>query len=672
MNEHIAAGREQLESAILNFPGMVPDDINLSAFMDDEQVHRIKSAVAYKNELLALISGGGEHGAETPWPAFDGKFEFRPSELTVWSGYKGHGKALSLDTEIPTPEGWSVMGDIKVGDRVFDESGNVCNVVAKTGVMEGRPCYKITFSDGTEIVADEQHEWLTNNYKSRTSETHNRANNKQRISKSMDQQHKRILPSIVTTKDICKTLKVYEGKKAEALNHAIDAIVSAVKFTGSSNLQIPPYVMGAWLGDGSKSAALLTCAYSDLELIENIRSLGVEIKEVSSSNSNTGLYRMNCGISGKKGTGMSSVLNGMNLINNKHVPVEYMQAKPSDRMELLRGLLDTDGHVDKFGRVEFCNTNKNLAYAVKELAASFGIVPTLITGRATLYGKDCGIKYRVFFVTNLPVFKLSRKLNALKQTISIRNKRRFIVSCEPVESVPVQCIQVDSASHLYLASRSFIPTHNSLIISQALEKFISNGQKVFIISPEFPAHRVLHRMLIQSLGVHNCSTATASHWLDAVDGSLWIYDQQSSLKPRDIPALCRYAVEMFGVDHILIDSLMKCGLGTDDYSGQKNLVDAVQQVAHKSKVHIHLVAHGKKAGDEKMGGLHDVKGASEIADMAENVLICWRNKAKELTGEHHGEPDCIVKVEAQRNGDGWIGSVPLFFRKSSFTFHGER
>ncbi len=212
----------------------------------------------------------------------------------------------------------------------------------------------------------------------------------------------------------------------------------------------------------------------------------------------------------------------------------------------------------------------------------------------------------------------------------------------------------------------------SLAISQAFDKFVTDGQKVFIISPEFPAHRVLHRMMIQGVGVHNTTPRVAMEWLDSVNEQLWIYDQQSSLKPRDIPALCRYAVETFGVDHILIDSLMKCGLGTDDYSGQKSLVDSIQQVAHRSKVHIHLVAHGKKAGDEKMGGLHDVKGASEIADMAENVLIVWRNKAKEMGGSTADAPDCIVKVEAQRNGDGWIGQVPLYFDKSSFTFHGER
>lgn len=208
----------------------------------------------------------------------------------------------------------------------------------------------------------------------------------------------------------------------------------------------------------------------------------------------------------------------------------------------------------------------------------------------------------------------------------------------------------------------------SLVISQILEGFIQCHQRVFIISPEFPAHRVLQRMMIQGLGVENQTQQLASEWIDAVTDYLWLYDQQSSLNPIDVPALCRFAVERLGVQHILIDSLMKCGIAQDDYAGQKRLVDSVQQVAHRSKVHIHLVAHGKKGGDEKIGGLHDVKGASEIADMAENVIIVWRNKPKEMGGGRIDEPDCIVKVEAQRNGDGWIGIIPLYFRKQTFTF----
>ena len=209
----------------------------------------------------------------------------------------------------------------------------------------------------------------------------------------------------------------------------------------------------------------------------------------------------------------------------------------------------------------------------------------------------------------------------------------------------------------------------SLVISQFLEKFISDDEKVFIISPEFPAHRVLHRMMMQSLGVHNLSVANAYDWLCAIESNLWLYDVQSSLKPLEVVALCRYAVQELGVTHILIDSLMKCGLAPDDYSGQKKFIDALQNLAHRNPLHIHLVAHARKGNDDgKIGGLHDISGSSDIANIAENIIFVWRNKQKELGAGKIEEPDCIVKIEAQRNGDGWIGSLPLWFTKSNFTF----
>ncbi len=77
------------------------------------------------------------------------------------AGATGAGKALALDTPIPTPDGWTTMGDVHVGSRVFDETGQPCTVLAATGVMHGRPCYEVEFSDGTVIVADAEHQWRT-------------------------------------------------------------------------------------------------------------------------------------------------------------------------------------------------------------------------------------------------------------------------------------------------------------------------------------------------------------------------------------------------------------------------------------------------------------------------------------------------------------------------------
>lgn len=217
----------------------------------------------------------------------------------------------------------------------------------------------------------------------------------------------------------------------------------------------------------------------------------------------------------------------------------------------------------------------------------------------------------------------------------------------------------------------------SAMISQALNAVMMRNEKVFVLSPEFRPARVLERLLYQRLCSRMPNREELTQWLSWVSQRLWIYDTQASLRPGDVIALCRYVVKTFGVNHILIDSLMKCGIGVDDYSGQKKFVDKIQNIAHTHPVHIHLVAHARKGsgGDGSPPGLHDVKGTSEIADMVENVIAVWRNKDKEkersngISCKLQDMPDAQIVIEAQRNADGWIGSIPLFFDPVSMLFY---
>jgi len=124
--------------------------------------------------------------------------------------------------------------------------------------------------------------------------------------------------------------------------------------------------------------------------------------------------------------------------------------------------MDTDGYVDDVaGRCEFTSINEQLADGVVELAASLGFRPVKTTGRATLNGVDHGPQYRVKFTPDGPVFRLARKLIRQKLSTARFHRFRAIDIVRDVPSVPVRCIQVASPSGVFLASRSFIPTHNS-------------------------------------------------------------------------------------------------------------------------------------------------------------------------------------------------------------------
>lgn len=215
----------------------------------------------------------------------------------------------------------------------------------------------------------------------------------------------------------------------------------------------------------------------------------------------------------------------------------------------------------------------------------------------------------------------------------------------------------------------------SAVISQVFVHVMEYSEPCFVISPEFTPVQLLLRMVFQRTRSREPGAEELQEWFDWAGKRLWLYDQQSSIKPDDVAPLCRYVCEEYGVKHILIDSLMKCGIAPDDYSRQKLFVDQVQNVAHNYPVHIHLVAHAKKAKDDgAIPGIHDIKGGSEIGDLVENVVAVWRNKPKEIAQSmndqaKHEEPDAVFKVEAQRNADGWIGSVPLNFDKKSMLFY---
>jgi len=211
----------------------------------------------------------------------------------------------------------------------------------------------------------------------------------------------------------------------------------------------------------------------------------------------------------------------------------------------------------------------------------------------------------------------------------------------------------------------------SAVLSQVLLKFMQSGQKVFVCSPEFHPVELMYRFLVQCLGCSTPSEEEADVLLEFFTDTLWVYDVQASLKPNDVAPLCRWVCENIKPDHIVIDSLMKCGISPDDYSAQKTLVDQVQSVAHNNPVHIHLVAHARKGhSDESPARLHDIKGASEIADMAENVISIWRNKPKEKIrdGSKDIEPDAMFIVEAQRNCGGEIGVNPLWFKRDAMIY----
>ena len=144
------------------------------------------------------------------------------------------GKALALDTPVPTPSGWRAMADLRVGGEVFDERGRPTRVVAATASMIDRPCREVVFSDGTTIVADVRHQWLTCDKNGR--------------------RHGRRRWTVRTTDEIAETLMA-GGRR----NHRVP-LTGPVEYP-ERDLPIDPYVQGVDLAEGSVGTTSVSPEY---------------------------------------------------------------------------------------------------------------------------------------------------------------------------------------------------------------------------------------------------------------------------------------------------------------------------------------------------------------------------------------------------------------------------
>lgn len=416
-------------------------------------------------------------------------------ERTIVTGTEGSGKALAVDTPIPTPRGWTTMGELAIGDEVLGADGKPTAIVAATDIMLGRPCYRVIFSDGTQVVADAEHQWLTEDYHSRMRTAKAARRQPGTKPRGSDQRYKRVhFPAVITTEQMAGSIRARGG---HTLNHTIDA--AAPLDLPAIATPIDPYLFGVWLGDGDSRAGALTCGDAD---VDHMRDAVISSGYIPTLRRDHTAWHM--GITTSPGPGRHSRsfvghLRQMGVLRNKHIPAPWLRGSFAQRLALLQGLMDTDGTVGKGGHesgrgagmsaCEFSVVSERLARDVCELVTSLGIIPSFSVGDAKLYGRIVSKRYRITFQTDLPVFRLPRKAERLGPLRTTRSRHRFVTSVEAIPSVPVRCIQVANPDHMYLATRAMIPTHNSVLL-RTIAVMVASGLHPFTLQAAEP-RRVL-------------------------------------------------------------------------------------------------------------------------------------------------------------------------------------
>ena len=405
------------------------------------------------------------------------------------------GKALDVETLIPTPTGFKKMLDIQTGDEIFDETGKICNVIATSEIFYNHKCFEVEFSDGAKIIADSEHNWFVH-----------------------DDLSGHLKKKILSTEEISKDFKV--GKR----NRYAIPIAKAMQLP-EQDLPIDPYTLGCWLGDGNSYSAQLTLHKDDIEIAKRVESAGhkIIIRPVKNNILNIQIdpkeihknicirdhdmnkvgrtkrgycaecsrqYAMVHKWKGKRDIKMDPIVNlpeeslhlkllRLNVLQNKHIPEIYLRSSIAQRMELLRGLMDTDGTISVKGGCSFDQKNKTLALQAAELLRSLGFKPSVKKRQSSCIYKGerkFSEVFEVFFLAyeDKSVFHLARKKARLKNRedgSASESFRRRIISVREVESRPTKCIAVDSPSHLYLAGENFIPTHNSEVLMNVIGRF---------------------------------------------------------------------------------------------------------------------------------------------------------------------------------------------------------
>lgn len=362
----------------------------------------------------------------------------------------GYTKAIDCDTPMWTPCGWVAARDVGVGQYLMGSDGKWTRVIgiAPQGV---KPAYRVSFNDGTSLIACGDHRW------------------------SVMQRYGG--PSrIKTTDQLIGDLAESDGRKKWRI-----PIVSP-DASLDADLPIDPYLLGCWLGDGSSHYAAITTM--DAEIVSAFEAQ-YELRPHSHQNAGRATTY---GIRG----GMHRALRLLGLLNNKHIPNCYMLASPAQRLALLQGIADTDGCVSAAnGAMDIASSNYILAADIRSLITSLG-------GVYRKFDRPSGKKtsYRTYFrlPDGMVGFRLDRKLRNATKRKACNMPRRFISSIDPVSPREMICFAVDADDHLFCAGRDFIVTHNT---EASVVNFIAKG---FHINP---GARFIHATFSDDLAREN-------------------------------------------------------------------------------------------------------------------------------------------------------------------------
>jgi len=584
---------------------------------------------------------------------------FQPSDFIIIAGRPSMGKAQPLDAKVKTTTGWTRMGDLRLGDELASVDGRRSRVsgIFPQGV---RPVYRVRFSDGRSTTCTGEHLWRV--YSRGWSE-----------------------PRVLETDQVAELLR------RKRYQHRLWIDAPTGEFGHAEELPIEPYVLGALLGEGTLSGSSLRFSTAQSETLDRIleraapafalRAAGGYDRRIVQS---AGAHR--AGVAGVTPNGLTDALRHLGLwgcrAEAKFIPEVYLNAPRADRVELLRGLMDTDGWVERRGSMRFCSTSERLARQVADLVRSLGGWCSVRSRHTTYSSGGVRERGRPAFVCNVhhPDPKAMLHLSVKRDRALSAPRRRWrpvFETIEPVGAAETQCIAVTHPSRLYVTD-DYVVTHNTAFaLNVAQHVGIALHGKVLVLSLEMSSQQIVQRMLCSEAKVDSQAVRTGYltsadwHRLTAAAGRLSeasiFIDDSPGLTVLEARAKARRMKAEHGLDLLVIDYLQLMRGRASMESRQQEISEISRSLKALAKeLNVPVVAlsqlsravEARQARDFKPQ-LSDLRESGALEQDADVILFLYRQSQykEDLPPDEKNIAEVIIGK--QRNGP--VGTVRVVF-----------
>jgi replicative DNA helicase len=583
----------------------------------------------------------------------------QPGDLVIVAGRPSMGKAQPLDAQVLTRGGWRPMGSLAVGDALASVDGGP-SIVTGVYPQGEREVFRIAFSDGRSTEACAEHLWRVHH-------------------RSWPQ------PRVMSTAEVAAKLACarYRGRLW------IDTPTG--EWGHDEPLPVDPWVLGALLGDGNVTATgagSVRFSTAAFEMIERLRArVGDDLAVTAAGGPDyrvvqrRGSHRE--GIQGATPNPLMVALAALGLqglsSHEKFVPRRYMSARRSVRLDVLRGLLDTDGWVERWGTVRFATSSRRLADDVVELARSVGAWARLRGRRTDAHRGSVKHPGRDAFVLTIThpeprsLFLLSDKLVRVPERMR-RLRRPVFASIAPAGRAPVQCIAVSHPSRTYVTD-GHVVTHNTAFALNVGEHVALHLKlPVAVFSMEMGATQLAMRLIgsVGRLPSQHLRTGRLQpdDWerLSAALGRLndapVLIDETPALSAIEVRSRARRMMKQYGrLGLVIVDYLQLMQATTTGENRATEISEisrSMKALAKELKVPVVALSQLNRSLEQrpnKRPVMSDLRESGAIEQDADVILFIYRDEVYNPDTQDKGVAEIIIGK--QRNGP--IGTVRLTF-----------